>query len=485
MSRVLPKTLTGQLVALVLLTLFLSQVLAFLFFWEERREAIREIFHDQVVVRTLSLVRLLQTEDPNRHAAILRAASTGNLRFSLSRRPEKALEERGWRVRRFERRLKRILGKQAEEVHLVFMRRVPEGLSFPMLPGGRDHFEDDDDHHEREAWYGDDDDDWWENRSWRRGGVFLLSVKLSSKRAPEGRWLTALGRMPPLPPWNWQSLMAALIAAATLVVLVILVLRRITRPMARLAEEADAFGRGGGNPLPEEGPQEARRMIRAFNQMRERIDRFLEDRMQMLAAISHDLRTPITSLRLRAEFIEDEELRTKVLATLEEMQRMTEETLSFLREEATREEARLVDIAALSESLVNDRVDLGENVSMEPSPALAIFCRPTALRRAINNLVSNALRYGGSAKLKVLQKANEAVILVEDDGPGIPEEKLARVFEPFVRLEDSRSSETGGLGLGLAIARTILRSQGGDITLSNLTDGGLQARISLPSKAGS
>ncbi len=484
MKRLLPKTLTGQLIALVLLTLLISQIAGFLFYWEERREAVREIIHDQVVFRTISLVRLLGTENPESHAAILRAASSRNLHFGLIDGPL-TREPGDWSARRFERRLARILGPDVSRVHLAFFFHPPEKLrarvrALPHL-GARPGLDDDDEDDIEEA----EDDHHGYGRRWgahkrRDNGVFAISLKLTSENVADGPWLVAFGRMPPLPPWNWQSLMAGLLAACILVVVVVFVLRRITKPMARLAGEAEAFGRGGGSQLPEEGPLEARQMIRAFNLMRERIDRFVQDRMQMLAAVSHDLRTPITSLRIRAEFIEDAELREKMLKTLEEMQHMTEETLTFLREEAAKEEVRPVDVTALVGSLVEDLVDLGHEISFEETDAIALPCRPLALKRALTNLMTNALRYGEVAKVHITNGENEISVIIEDDGPGIPEERMARVFEPFVRLEESRSRETGGLGMGLTIARSILRGHGGEVTLENRKEGGLKAIARLP-----
>jgi signal transduction histidine kinase len=251
--------------------------------------------------------------------------------------------------------------------------------------------------------------------------------------------------------------------------------------MRRLAEVADGLGRGEAvEPLPEAGPEEVRRTARAFNEMQRRLRRFVEDRTRMLAAIGHDLRTPITSLRLRAELLEDEEARSRILATLDEMQRMIEATLAFAREEASREATRTVDLGALVESVCVDLADLGLDTAYEPGPRLACACRPDSLRRAVRNLVENAARYGRRARVTALRQGAELVVRVDDDGPGIPPEALERVFAPFVRLEESRSSETGGVGLGLAIARTIARAHGGDVRLANRPEGGLRAELALP-----
>jgi signal transduction histidine kinase len=213
--------------------------------------------------------------------------------------------------------------------------------------------------------------------------------------------------------------------------------------------------------------------------MQERLERFVQDRTRMLAAISHDLRTPLTSLRLRAEFVADPDVEETMLKTIGEIQTMTEAALAFVREEATAEATRAVDLSALVESLCDDLAELGHNVTFIDGAAINYRCRPDALRRAIRNLVENAIRYGERARVRVSLTADSIDIIVEDDGPGIPDEAMEQVFAPFYRLEDSRNPETGGVGLGLSIARAIARHHGGDVVLSNRARG-LHATISLP-----
>jgi signal transduction histidine kinase len=265
---------------------------------------------------------------------------------------------------------------------------------------------------------------------------------------------------------------------------VVLVVRRLTAPLRELALAADRLGRGESVPsIADAGPEEVRRTTRAFNRMQERLKRFVDDRTRMLAAISHDLRTPITTLRLRAEFVEDDETRSKMIETLDELQRMVEATLTFVREEASSEETRTVDLAALAESVVDDLADLGRDASMGAAERQPYACRPVALKRALRNLVENAIAYGRRARVALTRTADELVITVDDDGPGIASDEIERVFAPFVRLEPSRNQETGGIGLGLAIARNIARAHGGDISLVNRTEGGLRASLRLPVQA--
>jgi signal transduction histidine kinase len=218
----------------------------------------------------------------------------------------------------------------------------------------------------------------------------------------------------------------------------------------------------------------------AFNVMQGRIRRFVEDRTQMLAAISHDLRTPITRLRLRAEFVDDDEQRAKMLADLEEMEGMIAATLAFARDDAAREPRVRVDVASLVQGLVEDMAAAGGAASYTGPDTLVAEARPSALKRAVANLVDNGAKYGGAVRAYLSESPDEVVVTLDDDGPGIPEADHERVFAPFVRLETSRSRDTGGTGLGLAVARAAARAHGGDIRLANRPEGGLRVTLTLP-----
>jgi len=219
--------------------------------------------------------------------------------------------------------------------------------------------------------------------------------------------------------------------------------------------------------------------------MAERIRRFVADRTQMLAAIGHDLRTPITRLRLRAEFMDDDEQRRKMLSDLDEMEQMIAATLAFARDDAAAEPAAALDLAALCRTVADEAADarpeLAEAIEYDGPERLTVRARPVAMKRAVANLVSNALSYGGAARIRLTRDDTGLVrMAVEDDGPGIPESELEAVFTPFRRLESSRNRETGGTGLGLTIARNIMRAHGGDVVLRNRPEGGLSAVASLP-----
>lgn len=344
----------------------------------------------------------------------------------------------------------------------------------------------DDDHHADHQDDDDDDDRFHDHDhddghpSWRLRW-FAASVAL-----PEGRWLNVAVAPPPGAPWGVTFLMSFILSALGTAGVAVFMGRRIARPMRHLAAAASKLGRGEGvEPLPEAGPSDVRATIRAFNLMRERLDRYVRDRMAMLAAVSHDLRTPITSLRLHTELVDDADTRRKMIGALDEMQRMTEEMLAFVRADLRRERTERMDLPALVDSVVADLADLGHAVSAEMSERVVVGARPTALRRALRNLLENAAIHGGRAVARVVRVEGGCVaVVVEDTGPGVPEGEQERVFEPFVRLEESRSRDTGGTGLGLAIARTIVRAHGGDIQLENIVDGGLRVTVVLPEADG-
>jgi signal transduction histidine kinase len=257
--------------------------------------------------------------------------------------------------------------------------------------------------------------------------------------------------------------------------------RTITRPLADLANAADAVGRGTAiHPLKERGARELKRATRAFNAMQDRLNRYLDSRTRVLAAMSHDLRTPITRLRLRVESIEDEALRTRCIDDLDEMTRLVRGALSVFRGLNDEELPVPVDINALLEELQSRYAEVNANVTIEGRAAAPFSGKPLALKRCLGNLVDNALQYGERATIAIADSAHELTIRVLDDGPGIPEAELERVFEPFYRLEGSRNRATGGTGLGLSIARDVAQAHGGSLTLENRSESGLEARLTLP-----
>ena len=305
-----------------------------------------------------------------------------------------------------------------------------------------------------------------------RGGLGL-SVALER---PDG-WLNAALRAPP--PGRERGGAALLLvlglSLASVLVVGLAFVRRLTRPLAALADAARAAGQGDRTArVPEAGARELREAAAAFNEMQARIARFEAERTRTLAAVGHDLRTPITSLRIRAEMLEEAEA-GPMIRTLDEMKVMAEGLLAYARGGGDTEESVAVDLAALLERLCEER-----GAVFRPSADARVRGRPVALGRAIGNLVDNALRYAGGARVTLSREGAEAVIAVEDRGPGIAPERLADVLEPFVRGEASRSAGTGGAGLGLSIARTVAQAHGGTLMLANREGGGLRATVRLP-----
>lgn len=261
--------------------------------------------------------------------------------------------------------------------------------------------------------------------------------------------------------------------------------RTITRPLGDLARAADAVGRGAtAAPLKETGAREIRHATRAFNAMQERLRRYLDSRTQVLAAMSHDLRTPLTRLRLRVESIDDDQLRQRLVEDLDEMSNMIRGALSVFRGLNDDEAAVPVDIDALALELQRQHAELGGEVSIVGTARAPYVAKPLALKRCLGNLVQNAIRHGGRATIEIEDGA-QLILRVLDEGPGIPEDMLEKVFEPFFRLEQSRNRDTGGTGLGLSIARDIAQAHGGSLSLHNRQSGGLEARLTLPRSAAS
>lgn len=285
---------------------------------------------------------------------------------------------------------------------------------------------------------------------------------------------------PPPAPWPFQIAIAALAAILLTSAGAALVASRMTRPLRELAAAASVAARGGAaTRVSEVGPEDIHRAARAFNAMNDQVQRTLESQRQLLSAVGHDLRTPITAMRISTEFVGDAEVRERLDKNLTELQQLTEAVLDAARG-AGWEQMRKIDLAALIESLCADLEEIGKPVTWTIHAAAPLDCRPQELRRAIRNLIENAIAYGKCADVSLFAAPSYYEITVDDHGPGIPEADHARVFEPFVRLETSRSTETGGTGLGLTLVKAIVEGHGGSVSLENRPEGGLRARLHLP-----
>jgi signal transduction histidine kinase len=443
MRRVLPRSLAGRTALFLLLALILVQVAGLTIHALDRVDLQRYQQAREVSQRSFAAWRSLLLTPPERRAAVLADFDLPNgLRASLDAEPAARL------------------GYPPPPPMLRLMR-VDSILAAPPRLRPREVIV----------------------SGYPRPGVLLASL-----RFPEGGWLNLRIELSAPRPWHSETFLAAFalmtLAAAGLTLWAV---KRLIKPVSDLAAAADRLGRDvNAPPLPEQGPTEVATAARAFNTMAERIRRFVGDRTQMIAAIGHDLKTPITRLKLRAELLDDDEQRRKILADLEEMEAMIGATLAFARDDAAAEPSVAVDLAALCRTVLDEAADahpdLPESAIAYDGPEhLTVRARPVAMKRALANLVGNAVLYGGTARLELAEAGPGTVqIAIADDGPGVPEAELEAVFQPFRRLETSRNRETGGTGLGLPIARNILRAHGGDVVLRNRPEGGLVALASLP-----
>lgn len=296
------------------------------------------------------------------------------------------------------------------------------------------------------------------------------------------RWISSSGRMPfrdrRVVLWLFVQ---TLILYGVVLAPVIWAGRRIARPLKQLTSAVESF-RSAENSVavPEAGPGDVRRLIAAYNGMRSRITGLLDEKDRMLGAIGHDLRTPLASLRVRAEGMEDVGERDRMAATIEEMNQTLDDILSLARLGRPSESETRVDLAALLDSVVDDFDALGADVVLEETRRTTVTLRPTLIARVMRNLIDNAIKYGERARVAIEEDALGVTTIIDDDGPGIPEGRIEDMFVPFARLEESRSRETGGSGLGLALARAIIDQHRGTLTLENRSGGGLRAKVWLP-----
>lgn len=435
MTRLLPKSLLGQMALLIVAALLIAQAVNFALILNEREK--------------LQLARR-DTPPITRFAAV--AANLHRLDM-FEQRPRR-------RMQRFSLGVESIVGgardaaleeqlREALDEANVSVRAVRAASGTIRMPGPR-------------------------QREWR---LVTLSAQL-----PDGRWLNARALARPIDRlFIWR--LAAGTLALTILVLgpALWIAARIARPLRALRKAADRFdGTRAVEPVHPQGPTEVRHAIEAFNAMNRRVVTLVEEKDRMLGAIGHDLRTPLASLRLRAEGIEPAAERERMIATIADMHQMLEDILALARLGRPTEAERSVDIGALADAVVEEFCELGADVRFEPGARVVATIRPTLLRRAVRHLIDNAVKYAGGAQVSVRAEGGLVRIAIEDDGPGIVPSELNRVREAFYRIEPSRSRETGGTGLGLALAQAIAEAHGGRLDLANRAGGGLSATLVLP-----
>jgi len=470
--RLWPDTLVGRTVVVLLAGVLLSNVIGLVVYSGERQDILNSARSQRLAERVAETALTLERTHPEERPRLMRQFRGRFLRMFWSSTPAAEPGSPDWRTRSIRSALLAELGEGADgRVRLsygpaseqkMFPERTEESRLAPRDEGRKAR-------------------DRYRRARWSRGDVLTGSLELS-----DGSWLNFGIPLPPIQPF-WETRNFLLILATTLTALLVSVwaVRRASAPLSVFTSAADRLGLDmNAPPVTEKGPREVRQAAHAFNNMQRRLQRFVRDRTQMLAAISHDLRTPITRLKLRAELIEDEEQQKKTLADLDEMEAMIAATLAFARDEFAHEQRVALDLAVLLQTLCYEAADAGADASYKGPVRYAFSGRPTALKRAFANLIDNAVKYGAAARATLTAAPGSVTVTVEDDGPGIPETELERVFDPFYRIESSRSRETGGVGLGLSVVRSVVRSHGGDILLVNRPEGGLLATVVLPTTDG-
>ena len=455
--RIWPSSIAGRLTLLVVGVLIVAMWVSAAAYVRDRAQTTFKLLSVSVADRISVIVPLIEQTPVAERDKLLRALNSPTLWIGLTgeRRPR---IPRGWRPDRHHENEIQALLPDLDERRIIIRRfnRWDRGdRAAPAMPGGRAA-----------------PPDLLNSRV-----KVLVAVALRT-----GGWVHFVGSTDTTSlRWAMRMIFWISVSTALIVIVSFWAVHRMTRPLRSFADAAERIGLDVRSPpLPEKGSRELRNATRAFNVMQERLRRFVDDRTMMLAAISHDLRTMLTRLKLRAEFIEDAEQQAKAISDLNEMQAMLDSTLSFARDDAAEEPRTQTDLATLVQSLCDDMADAGQPVACETHGRIAYVCAPGAIKRAVQNIVINAIKYGGSASVEVREEADRIDIAVTDSGPGIPVDRREDVFRPFYRLETSRNRETGGSGLGLAVARSIARRHGGDVVLEDAAGGGLTVRLSLP-----
>jgi signal transduction histidine kinase len=473
--RWLPRSLFGRLMLVLAGGLLMAQLLSAAINLAERDRLLLTASGAQQAQRIADVVKLLDSMEPAGRERIVAVLSVPPLVLSLHDAPMPApdLQGAGPRAMMFTALLRSTLGEDRE------IRAEPgEALDTAWPPGGGPG-----------PGYGHGPGMRGGGPGMMRGGPGMGPAGLqrgpvlrTEVRLRDGRWARFDTQTPPVSatlPWRLALTLGVLLISVLLLSFV--AVRWVTRPLHVLAQAAEALGKDINQPaLSEAGPVEIQRAARAFNTMQRRLSRFIEDRTRVFAAMSHDLKTPITRMRLRADLLDDEDLRQRFETDLKDMEAMVAQTLEFMRGLGGNEARQPVDVMALLESLQSDNEAMNRTVRIEGQAAAAYPAAVSLLKRCLGNLIDNAVLYGGQAMVKVEDTPQQLTLRVQDAGPGIPESELEKVFEPFYRLEGSRSRATGGTGLGLAIARNIAQMHGGKIELHNLPGGGLEAVLTLP-----
>jgi signal transduction histidine kinase len=460
--RLVPRSLGGQMAALLGLALLIAQLANFALILNERQKLSLAQNQGPAIVRFATTAADLVQAQPEFRQAVIDDASHRGARFAFA--PGSGIPD-AERDADLEAQLRAGLA----DLNLP-VKTVRATISAAPPHGGPDRDRDAARKRNRDR-----------DRAGGGGDRGNMQVVRLAYQGNDAGWLTARLFTPKRDPWLAMRLGAATLLLFLLVFAVtIWIAMRIARPLRQLTLAASAFGgRGAPMEVTPSGPADLRQAIEAFNAMNRRVEALLDEKDRMLGAIGHDLRTPLASLRIRVEGMEPEEEREAAIAKIIEMTAMLEDILVLARTGRTRENMRQVDVAALADAVVEEFRALGQNVSFAEAPRIIANAQPDLLRRALRNLIENAVVYGGAAEVSVDRVDGAARIVVVDHGPGIPPGELGQVLQPFYRLENSRNRKTGGSGLGLAIASSIAATHGGRLELSATEPHGLTAAILL------
>lgn len=460
MTRVLPKTLKGQTILVLLIGLSISHLVSMAIYSSDRAEVLTQVGGRETAHHLANIARMVDRTPMELRMSIVSEIDQEGFKVWLT--SESPLPHNLTPDPNIDTLRDYLLGQlNAPQIQVLHVR-VQNSETVKPEQKVRHFFE-----------------HWVQGSSGHR--ELEVSLRLGDVRDKE-QWLNFSLNIPQSNSlWSEKSILSMFAMGGTVVLMSVWVVHRMTVPIRAFANAATRLGKDvGAPPLSETGPVEIQEATMAFNEMQDRLKSMIENRTQMLAAISHDLRTPITLLRLRSEFVEDAELRDKMLASLDDMEKMIASTMNFARQDAQAEKHRKVNLTALVASICDDMSDAGYNVIFDEPDKYLYVCGPLSLRRAITNLIDNALKFGTVARVSMTLDQGMIIIVVEDEGPGINEDKLNDVFQPFFRCEDSRNPETGGVGLGLSVVQSIAHAHGGQILLSNRQQGGLKAELKLP-----
>ena len=466
--RLAPRSLFGRTLLVLALGLLLAQIASQAVNLFDRGSSVYRLAAYQVAARIAQAARILNRLPPHERTALVEEIRGPHLAVALSRNPlavVKGYEEHDRYEQAFAESLRRQLGKDWKVSVEISSEPRSRGTSGERAVAS-----------DFEIWVA-------RNFYFLLPGTFSLVAQVGLE---DGTTAVFYARIPQEPLSRLDSLLPRLVVTLVIFFLLgALVVRMMPRSLDRLARAAVDLGANPeGPPLKEHGPPEVRRVIAAFNNMQVQLRNYVLERARMLGAISHDLMTPITRMRLRAELLPDSHVRTKFARDLDEMESMVSSTLEFFSAVDKAPQRHPIDIGTLIDSLCEDYRESGAQVTATGAARAPFSAHPQALRRCLGNLIENALRYGGRAEVEIDDGDATLRVRVRDHGPGIPEPELERVFEPYLRLDVSRSRDGGGTGLGLSIARNIARWHGGDIRLRNAAPGhGLIAELSLPRPA--